>query len=207
MKEIIAWTHKGFSNRCHSEISGENGIFGYAVASLTYGIEAPAVRTASDTIPLEQVRIATDAQQEHYLALVAEIEKLRESLRQTEIDIVANGTPMTWEWILQHEKPREGKWPVPIPYQSKKTLANLRKGSRVVITAQSSAYAGIAGKVGKIVKKRSKDVIVRIGQHQYRVWYPDLQSAEEVTEEKRKDVAKHAEMLGRVANQFSKIIP
>jgi hypothetical protein len=111
---------------------------------------------------------------------------------------------MTWEWILTHGKPSETSY-VPIPFQHKKELANLRKGSRVALAVVCSSYYKIQGQIGKIVEKRSKDVIVQFRSGTYRIPYTDLKPAHEVSVEQRKENEEHAEMLGKVASQFNKI--
>jgi hypothetical protein len=212
-RELIAWlradwrriTNPKVPKTC-SEVSDENGVFRIAQASLTYQDEDPAVHTiTNDAVPLSLVKIATAEQKRKYLALEAAINNLKAQLFAVQNDIIANGIPMTWEWIMQHGKPRENNY-VPVPHHSRTSLANLRKGSRVVIAVQSSAYYQIAGRVGKIVKKRSKDVIVQFGQHQYRIPYPDLKPAAQVSAKERADAKQGSESLGRMASQLGKML-
>lgn len=204
-REVLAWTvprwRSAIPIRTGCEISGVNGIFRSAYATLTYRDEDPAVHTFNDAIPLPLAKIATQEQKQKFLALQAELDRLRAELKEAEKDIAANGEPVTWEWILQHGKPREDDY-VPVPHHSKTALANLRKGSRVVIAVQSSAYYKIAGKVGKIVKKGSKDVIVRFGEHQYRIPYGDLKPAAQVSSEERRRAKEGSETSEKVAKSL-----
>jgi hypothetical protein len=207
MREIIAWKKQGWGREAQygSEWSLDNGIFGRAWAALTYQDEAPAVLTGySDHTPLDQVGIATEQQRERYLNLVAQIESLRAQLKMTEKDIVENGVPMTWDWIIAHGKPREDG-SIPEPYQHKKELVNLRKGSRVALATVSSAYSRIQSQVGKVVKKRKRGVIVAFRSGTYRIPYRDLKPAREVSLAERKKNEKSAEMLAKVAGDFNKI--
>jgi hypothetical protein len=207
---IIAWTQPKWRRvynpwmQTGSEISNPEGIFRSAHATLTYKYEDPAVKTFHDDIPLPLVKIATPEQKQKFLALQAEIDRLKNELKETERDIAQNGQPVTWEWILQHGKPREDNY-VPVPHHSKAALANLRKGSRVVIAVQSSEYYRIAGKVGKIVKKRGKDVIVRFGEHQYRIPYPDLKPADQVSQKERQAAKKGSETAAKVSRALGKV--
>jgi hypothetical protein len=183
------------------EVSDVNGIFRNASATLTYRDEDPAVHTFHDAIPLPLVKIASPEQKQKFLGLQAELDRLKVQLKEIEQDIAANGQPVTWEWILQHGKPREDSY-VPVPHHSKAALATLRKGSRVVIAVVSSQYYKIAGKVGKVVKKGSKDVIVRFGEHQYRIPYSDLKPAAQVSSEERKKAKEGSESLGKFAKEM-----
>lgn len=207
LREILAWTQPNWRRsrnprlQTGSEVSDVNGIFRSAFATLTYRDEDPAVHTYHDAIPLPLVKVATPEQKQKFLALSAELDRLKALLKEAEKDIAANGEPVVWEWILEHGKPREGDY-VPVPHQSRTALANLRKGSRVVIAVQSSEYYKIAGKVGKVVKKGSKDVIVRFGEHQYRIPYPDLKPADQVSSEERKRAKKGSETSEKVAKQL-----
>lgn len=204
-RELIAWTvprwRSSIPKRTGSEISNESGIFRSAYATLTYRDEDPAVYTFNDAIPLPLVKIASPEQKKKFLALQAELDRLRAELKEAEKDVAANGDPVTWEWILQHGKPREDGY-VPIPHRSKQELANLRKGSRVVIAVQSSQYYKIAGKVGKIVKKGSKDVIVRFGDLQFRIPYPDLKPADQVSLKERQVAKEGSETAERVMKRL-----
>jgi hypothetical protein len=204
-REILAWTvprwRPSMPIRTGCEISDVNGIFRAAYATLTYREEDPAVHTFNDAIPLPLVKVATPEQKQKFLALQAELDRLRAELKEAEKDIADNGEPVAWDWILQHGKVREDKY-VPVPHHSKAALANLRRGSRVVIAVQSSAYYKIAGKVGKIVKKGSKDVVVRFGEHQYRIPYPDLKPAAQVSSEERKRAKEGSETSAKVAKQL-----
>lgn len=208
MREIIAWKKQGNWDReaqYGSEWSLDNGIFGHAWAALTYQDEAPAILTGySDHTPLDQVRIATEQQRERYLNLVAQMDSLRTQLKMTEKDIVENGVPMTWDWIIAHGKPRENG-SIPEPYQHKKELINLRKGSRVALATVSSAYSKIQSQIGKVVRKRNRDVIVAFRSGTYRIPYRDLKLAREVSLAERKKNEKGAEMLAEVAGTFNKI--
>jgi hypothetical protein len=207
---ILAWTQpkwRGIRNpnsQTGCEISDENGIFITAYATLTYRDEDPAVYTFHDAIPLPLVKVATPEQKKKFLELKAEWNRVGELIKDAERDIAANGEPVSWEWILEHGNSRESDY-VPVPHHSKTALANLRKGSRVVIGVQSSAYYKIAGKVGKVVKKRSKDVIVRFGEHQYRIPYPDLKPAAQVSSEQRKANQKGSEMAAKVVEELNKM--
>jgi hypothetical protein len=209
-RELIAWTQprwRGVRNlamQTGSEVSGEDGTFRNAFATVTYRDEDPAVHTYHDAIPLPLVKVATSAQKAKFLAIQAEVEKWKGLLKEAERDIAAYGNPVTWEWILQHGKPREDGY-VPIPHKSKQNLANLRKGSRVVIATQSSEYYKIAGKVGKIVKKGSKDVIVRFGEHQYRIPYPDLKPADQVSAKERRQAKEGSESAAKVSRALGKV--
>jgi len=204
-REILAWTvprwRSAIPIRTGCEISDVNGIFRSAYATLTYRDEDPAVHTFNDAIPLPLAKIATSEQKQKFLALQTELDRLKAELKDAEVDIAANGDPVSWEWILQHGKPREDSY-VPVPYHSRAALANLRKGSRVVIAVESSAYYKIAGKVGKIVKKGSKDVIVRFGEHQYRIPYGDLKPADQVSSEERRRAKEGSETSEKVAKQL-----
>jgi len=208
-QEVIAWTKRWRARRGKpfqgSEVSEENGIFNRATATLTYSYEAPAVRCAGDSVALSNVKIATPEQRNHYLKTVAALNAVREQLRAAQRDIAANGLPMTWEWILQHGKPREdGK--VPVPYHSKKALVTLRKGSKVVITTQSSEYHRIAGRVGKIVKKKSKFVQVDFGRLGiYKIPYSDLKPAAQVSKKQRKEAKEGSEISAEVVRSFNKV--
>jgi len=209
-KLILAWTQpkwRGIRNpnsQTGCEISDENGIFRTAFATLTYRDEDPAVQTFHDVIPLPLVKVATPEQKRKFLELKAEWHRVGELMKDAERDIAANGEPVSWEWILEHGKPRQDNY-VPVPHHSKTALANLRKGSRVVIGVQSSAYYKIAGKVGKVVKKGSKDVIVRFGDRQYRIPYPDLKPAAQVSFEDRKRNKEGSEMAAKVVGEINKV--
>lgn len=206
-REILAWTQPSWRRirnpylQTGCEVSDVNGIFRAAFATLTYRDEDPAVHTYHDNIPLPLAKLATPEQKQKYLAMYAELQKIKEQMKEAERDIAANGEPVAWEWILQHGKPREDDYLL-IPHQSKAALANLRKGSKVVIAVQSSAYYKIAGKIGKVVRKGSKDVIVRFGEHQYRIPYPDLKPADQVSSEERKRAKEGSEMSEKAAKQL-----
>jgi hypothetical protein len=203
-REILAWTvpkWRSVTGRTGCEVSAEDGIFRSAYATLTYREEDPAVYTFNDAIPLPLVKVAIPEQKQKFLALDAERQKIKLEMEKLEKDIAANGEPCSWEWILQHGKPRTDGY-VPVPRHSKTALATLRKGSRVVIAVQSSRYSNIAGRVGKIVKKGSKDVIVRFGTHQYRIPYCDLKPAAQVSSEDRKRTQEGSEMAARVSERL-----
>ena len=208
--EIIAWLKWDWQRHAYgyqtaSEVSDPQGIFGFATASLTYETEDPAVSVgSSENVTLNRVRIANDDQKQRYLKLQEEIQKLRGQAKTLEQEITASGVPMTWEWILAHGKPRENGY-IPIPHHSKTALANLRKGSRVVISTVSSRYYEIQGKVGKVVKKKSKDVDVQFGQTVWRIPYHDLKPAHDISAEKREENQRSAKILAEVAGQFNKV--
>jgi hypothetical protein len=85
-------------------------------------------------------------------------------------------------------------------------LANTRKGSRVVIGVVSSQYFKITGKVGRIVKKRDKDVVVQFGQIVTAIPYPDLKPASQSTAKERKENAKRSEADHKVVRELNKVI-
>ena len=210
MTEVIAWFKYNWQRNIYeyqtcSEVSDPQGTFRYATAGLTYKTEDPAVDVlGSENVTLDRIRIANDEQKQRYLNLQEEIRKLKEQSKTLEHEIASSGVPMTWEWILTHGKPRENGY-VPIPHHSKTTLTNLRKGSKVVIGVVSSQYYQIQNKVGKVVKKKSKEVVVQFGQQLWRIPYPDLKPAHEISAEKRKENQENAEMLAKVAGQFNKV--
>ena len=213
---VIAWIDPYVQNRASSyrfgsDVTGEDGKLRGSQASLTYKEEAPALHWASKELPLSYVKKATSEQTERYFLAVKRLEEARAELKAVETDIALTGEPLDWEWLLEHGRPHTphpttGEIYVPIPYHSRQRLIHLRKGSRVVIAVQSSAYYEIAGKVGKIIKKKSKDVIVQFGQRQYRIPYPDLKPAQESTKQQRKDSQKSSEMLHRVTGQVNRVL-
>jgi hypothetical protein len=203
-REILAWTvprWRSVSGRTGCEVSAEDGIFRSAYATLTYREEDPAVYTFNDAIPLPLVKVAISEQKQKFLALQAEHDRITVEMEKAEKDIAANGEACSWEWILQHGKPRTDGY-VLVPHHSKIALATLRKGSRVVIAVQSSRYSSIAGRVGKIVKKGSKDVIVQFGTRQYRIPYCDLKPAAQVSSEERKRASEGSKRSERLSKRL-----
>ena len=208
-REVIALTKKNYYTKGYStgsEFSEPTGFFHYAHATLTYQDEDPAVYcSGADAVPLNQVKIASPEQKQRYLEIHDAMEKLRADLKACEQEIAANGLPVSWEWILQHGKPRDDGY-VPVPHHSRTALANLRKGSKVVIGVVSSQWAGITGKVGKIVKKRSKYAIVRFGERQFQIPYSELKPAHEISKSKRAEMARGSEASAEVVKKLNKFV-
>lgn len=206
MSEVIAWKNRAWSRKgkwlSGSEISNIHGIFRSARAALTYTTEDPAVYCMGDAIPLKRVKYATPKQKERYVDLMLQLRRVRRQLKDAERDIVEYGMPVTWEWILEHGKPREK---IPVPHHSRKALATLRKGSKVVIAVQSSAYYEIAGRVGKILKKTTKFVHVDFGRYGiYKIPYRDLKPAAQVSRKKRKEAKEGSKIAAEIVGTFNK---
>ena len=213
---VVAWNDPySVRDKYGSDSSSDDFKLRTVHATITYDTEEPAFArwSGATAIPLRYLRKASPTQMARYFKLQKSLKILQDALKACEADVALTGDPITWDWILANgrqseTKPNEkGETYVPVPYHSKLRLANLRRGSRVVISVVGSRYAeyGILGKIGKIVKKRDKNVIVRFGKSDYRIPYRDLKPANESSTEQRKDAVKEGELAKKLGREMNRV--
>ena len=115
---------------------------------------------------------------------------------------------LTWQWMRQHQDPTVQ---TPEPFQHKKTIVNLRKGSKIMVDGSTEAVRyGIAGQVGRLKRKGRKWATVDFDGHLRYVPYTVLLPYDYQTwlAEKRKipESKKLRKLSDDVSKQLSKIL-
>jgi len=201
LKEIIIYKNYG---RINWQPSDENGIFGEHVHLVTSYDESPRVMIFSTMHSFDSVRVMDAETKRKFLELERQIKELtdeRNALVEANFHKMAG---LTWEWMRQHQKPDKH---IPEPFEHKKIITSLRRGSKVMVDASTDAVRWrMACKVGKLRKKGPKNALVEIEGKHYRVPYYVLlpYNYQQWLREKRK--VKESERSVRMSDEVTRVL-
>jgi len=201
MQEFIVY--KDYGRIIRWQPSDENGVFPDYVRLDTSIDESPRLMIYSTMHSFDKVRVMDEETKRGFLELERQIKELqnkRNALIEANWD--SRMSPLTWEWMKQHQKP---DLPTPEPFKHKKSITALRRGSKVMVDASTDAVRWrIVCKVGKLKKKGSTRALVEIEDKLYRIPYYLLlpYNYQEWLREKRK--LKHSTQLVRMSDQVTR---
>lgn len=170
MKEILVYRDKRWFARTVWVESDDNGIFDRgAFLTTSYQNEAPAVIMGSVQVELDKVKVMDEETRCQVLEIGNQINELMKKRRDLVEASFDKFHTLTWDWMKQHQKPRER---YPEPFQHKNAIVALRRGSRVLVDGSTDSVRwGVACKSGKLRKKGPKNAIIEIGKHLIRLPY------------------------------------
>jgi hypothetical protein len=200
MKEILVAKHYGFSRQptTTTEISDENGVFQTAHAWV-YD-DKPVIAMASAYIHLADVFLMRQDMRDQYLAVLGQIAALRLELKRLEVAAVIDGLPVTFEWMVQHQK---STLQVPVPFAHKKEITNMRRGSRVIIDTTLSSWHNYVGKAGKLRRFNVDNAQIELADGRIlNVPYAYLKPYNAESKEAAKKSKKTADLSHNVARQL-----
>jgi len=206
--------YKDYGRIIRWQVSDENGVFTDRVRLDTGTDESPRLMIYSTMFSFDNVRVMDPETKQAFLELERQIKELKDK-RDVLIEANWNSkmSSLTWEWMKQHQDP---KVQTPEPFQHKKIITALRRGSKVMVDASSDSVRWrLAGLVGRLRKKGDKraliefDVDTKYGRKVRLPYYVLLPySYQEWLREKRKikDTVRMVKMSNQVTRALNKIL-
>jgi len=199
-QEIIVY--KDYGRIIRWQPSDENGVFTDRVRLDTSGDEGPRLMIYSTMFSMDKIRVLDGEVKAQFQELERQIKELQ-AKRNALIEANWDKMPaLTWEWMKQHQDPTVQ---TPEPFQHKRIITALRRGSRVMVDGSTEAVRyGIAGQVGRLKRKGKKWATVDFNGRLYYVPYTMLLPYEYKRWLAEKRRIPESKRLKRMSNDISK---